>query len=179
MRKTILIVLAVLAAVVVVFAVVAAMQPADFRVERSTIVAAPPDVVFEHVNDFRKWEAWSPWAQLDPNMKTTYSGEPAGVGAEYAWAGNGDVGEGRMTIVESEPGELVRIKLEFLKPFAATHTADFTFEPQGAKTLVTWSMHGKNDFLGKVMSVFMDMDSMVGPDFEKGLEQLKEEAEKD
>ena len=123
MRKKLLIVLGVVAVLIGGFAVVAALQPADFRYARSTTMAAPPAVPFAQVNDFHNWEHWSPWAKLDPNMKTTYEGPSSGKGAQYAWSGNDEVGEGRMTIVESRPRELVRVKLEFLKPFAATNEA--------------------------------------------------------
>jgi hypothetical protein len=123
-----------LAALVVIFLVLVAFRPADFRVERSTTIAAAPATVFGLVNDFHRWDQWSPWAKIDSAMKQTHSGAPAGTGAIYWWQGNNKVGEGRMTITESRPGDLVRIKLEFLKPFAATHTADFTFKPVGAQT---------------------------------------------
>ena len=121
MLKKILIALAV---IVVVFVGVVAMQPAEFRVTRTTTIAAPAPAVFAQVNDFHKWTAWNPWAKLDPAMKHTYEGAPAGSGAIYAWAGNGEVGEGRMTLTESRPSDLIRIKLEFLKPFAGTSIAE-------------------------------------------------------
>jgi hypothetical protein len=162
-----------LVVVILIFVVVVAMQPADFRITRSATIAAPPDVAFAQVNDFHKWEAWSPWARLDPAMKTTYDGPPAGPGAKYAWVGNKDVGEGRMTITESKPNELVKINLEFIKPFAATNTTEFTFKPQGDQTNVTWTMSGRNGFVAKAFCMFMNMDKMVGADFEKGLAQMK------
>jgi len=150
------------------------LAPAEFRVARSTTIAARPPDVFAHVNDFHKWRAWNPWGKLDPAMKETYAGSPAGAGAVYAWTGNGKVGEGRMTLTESRPSELIRIRLEFLKPFAATNLAEFTFEPQqGERTRVTWSMVGKNTFAGKAMSIVMDMDKMIGGNFEKGLADMK------
>ncbi|MBE7464406.1 MAG: SRPBCC family protein [Planctomycetes bacterium] len=166
-----------LALAVVLFLALVALQPADFRVSRSTSVSAPPAAAFDQVNDFRRWVAWSPWAKRDPQMKTTYSGAESGVGSVYEWAGNDEVGEGRMTILESKPGELISIKLEFLKPFEATNTAEFTFKAEGDGALVTWSMFGKNGFMGKAIHLFMDMDKMVGGDFEKGLVQLKMAAE--
>lgn len=165
-----------LAAIVVVFVVVVAMQPSEFRVARSVAMSAPAPAVFAQVNDLRKWEAWSPWAKRDPAMRQTYEGAPAGTGAVSSWAGNHEVGEGRMTITESRPSDLIRIKLEFLKPFAATHTGEFTFKPdenQPNQTVVTWSMSGTNNFLAKTVHVFMNMDKMVGGDFEKGLAQMK------
>lgn len=166
-----------LAIAMVLFLSVVALQPADFRVSRSTSVSAPPAAAFDQVNDFKRWVDWSPWAKLDPQMKTTYSGAESGVGSVYEWAGNDEVGEGRMTILECKPGELISIKLEFLKPFEATNTAEFTFKAEGDGSLVTWSMFGKNGFMGKAIHLFMDMDKMVGGDFEKGLAQLKLAAE--
>jgi hypothetical protein len=166
-------ILIVVAALVVVFAVVVAMQPAAFRIERKATIAAPDSVVFAQVNDFHRWDAWSPWAKLDPVMKQTYEGSPAGVGAVYSWAGNKDVGEGRMTITESTPNSLIRIKLEFLKPFATSNTTEFTFTPAGDQTSVTWAMTGQNNFIAKAFGLFMNMDKMIGGDFEKGLAQMK------
>ncbi len=157
----------------VVFAIVVALQPADFTITRSATIAAPPASVFAQVNDFRKWEAWSPWAKLDPAMKTTYEGPADGPGSVYTWSGNNEVGEGRMTLIESKPHEFVRIKLEFLKPFAATNTTEFLFKPEGNQTAVTWSMTGKNNFMAKGFNLVMNMDKMVGGDFEKGLAQMK------
>lgn len=167
------IILIILAVVIVVFLIIVAMQPADFRVARSTTIAASPQTVFARVNNLRHWEDWSPWAKLDPEMKQTYEGPEAGVGASYAWAGNKKVGEGRMTITESRPNELVRLKLEFLKPFAAVNTTEFTFTPEGDQTTVDWSLFGKNNFMAKAFCMFKSMDNMVGKDFEKGLRQLK------
>lgn len=164
-------------AVVLGFAVAVASRPADFRIFRVTTIAAPLTPVFEQVNDLRKWERWSPWAQMDPNMEKTYSGPDAGTGASHAWKGNRKVGQGRMTITESRTSELIRIKLEFLKPFKATNTAEFTFKPIAEKTEVTWSMSGKNGTMGKVFSLFVNMDKMVGADFERGLASLKSVAE--
>lgn len=174
MLKKILIGIAV---IIIVFLVVVAMQPADFRITRSTTIAAPADAVFALVNDLHQWDAWSPWAKLDPAMKQTHEGAPAGVGAIYSWAGNKDVGEGRMTITESRANQLVGIKLEFLKPFAAVNTTEFTFTPEGNQTAVTWSMTGTNHFMAKAFGLFMNMDKMVGGDFEKGLAQMKPVAE--
>ena len=144
-----------------------------FRVQRSAVINAPAERLFDLLSDFRNWASWSPWEKLDPAMKQTYDGSEAGVGAVSAWAGNKEVGEGKMTIVESRPFDLVRIKLDFEKPFKATSTAEFTFKPEGDQTLVTWSMFGKNDFMGKAISLIMDCDKMVGGDFEKGLASMK------
>ena len=162
-----------LAAIVAVFLIVAALQPADFRITRSATIAAPPAAVFAQINDFQKWNAWSPWAKLDPSAKNTFDGPPAGVGAGFAWAGNSEVGEGRMTITESRPNELIRMKLEFIKPFAATNTTEFTFQPGGNETAVTWSMSGHNNFMGKAMGLIINCDKMVGGQFEQGFANLK------
>lgn len=165
-------ILIVVAAVVAFFLVFVATRPPEFRVERSAAISGPPDVVFDQVNDLHKWEAWSPWAKMDPNAKTTYEGPPAGVGAAFSWAGNGKVGEGKMTIIESRAGELVRFRLDFLKPFKGTNEAEFTFKPQGEKTLVTWSMQGRRNFMMKLFGLFMNCDKMIGCQFEKGLADM-------
>ena len=170
-------ILLIVALLIVVFVVVVATRPAKFRVTRSITVAAPPDRVFAQVNDFHAWQAWSPWEGRDPALQRTYSGSPLGVGAVYGWVGNKDVGEGRMTIEKSDPGAIV-IKLEFLKPFAATNTATFTFAPAGAGTQVTWAMDGENNFMMKAFQLFMNMDKLIGKDFELGLSRLKTVAEK-
>jgi hypothetical protein len=162
----------VLVLILVGLAVFVATRPADFRIVRSRTVAAPPDVVHAYVNDFHKWSEWSPWEKLDPAMKKEYSGAPSGTGAEYHWSGNNDVGEGHMTITDSRPAESVTIRLEFLKPFAATNTTQFDLAPSGSGTQVTWAMNGHNNFMAKAFSAFMDMDKMVGADFEKGLAGL-------
>ncbi len=151
----------------------AAMQPAEFRVERSTSMAAPVGEVFAQVNDLHNWQQWSPWAKRDPAMQTIFEGPSAGVGAVHRWVGNNEVGEGSMTILESRPDELVRIKLVFLKPFEATNDVVFRFAPEGENTHVTWSMTGNNNFIAKAVHMVMDMDKMVGGDFEQGLAQLK------
>lgn len=175
MLKKILLVLAVL---ILLLVVVIALQPSDFRIERSTTIAAAPVAVFPHVNDLHQWGDWSPWAKLDPAMKLTFDGE-AGKGATYHWEGNSDVGEGRMTITESRPDELVRIHLEFIRPFAATNEVEFTFEPKENQTKVNWLMTGKNDFMGKAFGLFVNVEKMVGGQFEQGLSQLKSVVEKD
>jgi hypothetical protein len=162
---------------VVVFMGLVALRPSEFRVERSAVVSAPPAVVFAQVNDLHKWEAWSPWVKLDPAAKLSYDGSPAGPGAGFAWAGNHKVGEGRMTITESRPPELIRLRLEFLKPFAGTNTAEFSFRPQGDQTVVTWTMFGRQHFMAKAIGMFMSMDTMIGGMFEKGLAQMKSIAE--
>jgi len=168
-----------LAVLVAIAVAVIATRPDSFRVERSSLVAAPPASVFPLVNDFHKWTAWSPWEKLDPNLKRSYEGPSEGAGAKYAWVGNSEVGEGRMTIVDSKAPGSISIKLEFLKPFASTSDTLFTFAPDGAGTRVTWTMSGRNNLMAKAFSVFMDMDKMVGPDFEKGLAAMKTLAEAD
>ena len=162
-----------IAVVIVVFLVVVAFQPSDYRVSRSASIAAPPAAVFPHVNELKKWEPWSPWMKLDPNARSTFEGPPAGKGAAMSWAGNNQVGEGKMTITESKPNELVQFHLEFYKPMAGTSEAEFTFKPEGNQTVVTWSMTGKNNFIAKAMCLFMNMDKMVGGEFDKGLASLK------
>ena len=174
MLKKILIALAV---IVVVFIVIVALQPSDFRVARSTTISAPPPAVFAQVNDFHKWEAWNPWGKIDPAMKQTYEGALAGPGAIYTWSGNNEVGEGRMTITDSRPSDLIRVKLEFFKPFAATNTAEFAFKPEGNQTLVTWSMFGEKNFMAKAVHLVMNMDKMIGGQFEKGLADMKSAVE--
>jgi hypothetical protein len=154
-----------------------ATRPSTFSVQRTATIQAAPDIAFALVNDFHQWGEWSPWEKLDPSMKKTHEGAASGVGAQYSWIGNGDVGEGRMTIEESKPSELIRIKLEFIKPFESTSSTLFSFKPEGEAVSVTWKMEGNNDFIGKAFSVFMDMDGMIGKDFEKGLASMKTLAE--
>jgi uncharacterized protein YndB with AHSA1/START domain len=166
-----------LGAVVAVILVVAAFQPSDFKISRTTTIDAPADKVFPLVNDLHKWEQWSPWAKLDPNAKMSYEGPEAGVGAGVSWAGNSDVGEGKMTILESTAPSLIRINLAFVKPFAGNSEAQFTFASAGPQTTVTWAMSGKNNFISKIFCMFMNMDKMVGGDFEKGLTAMKAIAE--
>jgi len=166
-----------LVAIVAVFAVVVALQPSDYRIARSATVAAPPADVFAQVNDFHKWEAWSPWAKLDPAAKATYEGPPAGQGAVFKWSGNNEVGEGTMTLTESRPNELIKINLEFVKPMAGNSTTEFTFKPQADQTAVTWTMSGQNNFISRAICMFMNQDKMVGGYFEKGLANLKAVAE--
>lgn len=170
MLKIILIALAV---ILIVFVIVAALQPADYRVVRSATIAAPPAVVFPQVNDLHRFQEWSPWAKLDPAARITFEGPPAGTGATITWAGNHEVGEGRMTITESRANELIRFRLDFVKPFAGTSVAEWTFKPEKNQTAVTWSMTGEKNFISKAISVFMNMDKMIGGQFEKGLADLK------
>ena len=166
-------ILIAVAVIIVVLVVIVALRPKEYRVARSSAISAPPTAVFAQVNDFHKWQAWNPWGKIDPAMKQAYEGAPAGVGAIYTWAGNNEVGEGRMTITESRPSELIRIKMEFFKPFAGTSTAEFTFKPEGNQTAVTWSMAGTNNFMAKAINLFMNMDKMIGGRFENGLASMK------
>lgn len=170
MLKKIFIVIAVL---VIAFVVVVLTRPDTFRVSRNIAIAAPAEAVFTQVNDFHKWEAWSPWAKMDPNATNSFEGPTEGVGSKFSWAGNDKVGVGSMTITESHPSDLLRLRLDFIKPFAGTSNTEFTFQPQDGKTLVTWTMSGKNNFIAKAFSMFMDCEKMVGPDFEKGLANMK------
>lgn len=171
----------ILLAVVVVilaFAGYVAVQPSGYNVTRSAKIAAPPATVFAFVNDFHHWDAWSPWAKLDPNMKVTYEGPPAGTAAIYSWVGNDKVGEGRMTVLESRPDESVRIKLDFIKPFPSTSITELSLRPESDGVTVNWTMAGENNFMAKAAMLFMGgMDKAVGPDFEKGLANLKAAAE--
>ncbi len=157
-----------LAALVVILLIVIAMQPAKFRVERSATLAASPAALFEQVNDHRKFAVWNPWAKMDPAVVNTYSGPDLGVGAKCNWEGK-KIGAGSATIIESKPGELVRQRMDWLKPMQGTSTVDFTFKPQGDQTLVTWAMYGPQTFMGKAMSLVMNCEKMCGPQFEQGL----------
>lgn len=167
-----------IAAVVILFVIIVAMQPAEFEVKRSTSIAAPPAKVFPLVNNLRMWGLWSPWEKMDPEMQKTFEGPGEGIGSSYAWNGNNKVGEGRNTILDVKQDKLVHIRLDFLRPFKATNDVKFTFQPEGNGTNVTWSMTGKKGFVFKAFGLFMNMDKMVGADFEKGLAAMKTEAER-
>jgi len=165
--------IAVIAAVLIaVLALVIATRPAHLHVERSLSIAVPPAVVFPLINDFRDWSSWSPWEKLDPNMKREISGAPQGKGSLYSWSGNDQVGVGSMEITDSAAPEQVKIRLEFKQPWQATNETTFTLVPTKQGTRVTWAMDGENNFGAKAMSMFMDMDQMVGKDFEAGLANL-------
>ena len=166
-----------LAVVVVGATAVILSRPDSFRIVRSGTIAAPAEVVFPLINDLHNWAAWSPWAELDPSMKLTYSGSQAGVGAIYDWSGNDKVGVGRMTIMESQPNDKIVIRLEFMKPFEASNSTVFTIKPEGGGVHVDWDMTGNNNFMSKAVSLFMDMDKEVGGDFARGLAKLKTVAE--
>jgi len=163
---------AIIAVFIALFLVVVVTRPDNFRVERSATLAATPAALFEHVNNHHKFVVWNPFMKLDPNVKNTFSGPESGVGAVCSWEGNRDIGAGSCTIIESKPNELVRCRMDFKRPMAGTATVDFMFKPEGDKTVVTWAMYGKNNFMGKAMSLFMDCDKMCGPQFEKGLADL-------
>ena len=165
------------ATLVAIFLIVAALQPAGFRYVRHTTIAAQPAVVFGFVNELQQWQEWSPWAKKDPAAKIALTGPAAGVGAAFAWDGNRRIGQGSMTVIASTPSTLVRYRLDFLKPFKSTHNAEFTLQPEGGATVVTWTMTGQNNFMGKAFGLVVNCDKMVGRDFEKGLAGLKVLAE--
>lgn len=166
-----------LAVVIVAFVVVVALQPSSFHIERSRKMDAPPYVAFNLINDFHRWSAWSPWEKLDPGMEKKHLGPAFGVGSIYEWSGNDDVGEGRMTIVGSQPEKKVAVKLEFIKPWEATNQTVFSLKPTDQGVEVTWTMNGQNNFMAKAASLFMNMDELVGKDFEAGLAQMEKVAE--
>lgn len=168
----------VIVVLVVVALLYAATRPDKFRVQRTTSIKAAPDKVFALINDLHAWEGWSPYLKLDPAMQSRYTGADRGRGAGYEWQGNSKIGAGRMTISDvTEPSRVV-IKLEMLKPFAATNEVTFTLQPNATGTDVTWAMDCRSNFISKLMSVFFDMDNMVGSQFEEGLANLQALAEK-
>jgi hypothetical protein len=172
------IVLIVLAAAVVLLFLAAALKPPTFRVQRSARIAAPPERIYPLLADFRRWRAWSPWEGLDPDLERTYGGSPTGKGATYAWDGNKKAGAGAMEITEESAPYAVGIDLHFTRPFPAHNRSEFRLKPDGRSTDVTWAMHGPQSLLMRVMCLFYPMDKLIGPDFEKGLAQLKTEAER-
>lgn len=178
LKKIAIVVLLLIAVPLVVILALAATQPDTFRVQRATAIKAPPETIFPLINDFHAWEAWSPYEKKDPNMKRTLSGASAGKGAVYEWDGDGNVGAGRMEITESSPSSKLELNLDMLKPLAAHNVVEFTLEPEGDATTVTWAMKGEAPYFAKVIHVFLDMDTMVGSDFEVGLANLKALAEK-
>lgn len=173
LKKILLVIIVLLAG----FCIVAALQPDTFRISRSTTINASPEAVFAHVNTLPAWESWSPWAKLDPNAKTTFSGPESGTGAAMSWDGNNDIGAGTMTITESVPNERVQYRLDFNRPMEGTSMSSFVLEPEGSQTRVTWSMEGTNTFLAKAIGLLMNCEKMVGEQFEKGLASLKMVAE--
>ena len=162
---------------VVALALFVATRPSAFRIQRSATIEAPPEKIYPHIVDFHAWPAWSPWEKIDPALQRTYGGPASGPGAVYEWTGNKDIGQGRMEVLEAAPSSRVLIKLDFLSPFEAHNTAEFTLQPSGDGTNVTWAMYGPNTLMSKVMSLFFNMESMVGPQFEMGLSNLKALAE--
>jgi uncharacterized protein YndB with AHSA1/START domain len=176
MKKPMLIVAVVvvgITAILTALAVATSFRPDEMNVSRSTTIAAPPEAIFKVVNDLHQWDAWSPWSKLDPAMKVSYAGPAEGVGSSYHWSGNSDVGEGTSTIVESKPSEKVGMRLEMVRPMAGSNDVQFTFVPEGTGTKVTWAMHGKVPFIGKVVGLFMDCEKMCGDQFNEGLANLK------
>lgn len=176
LKKVLLGLVAIIVVAVAVVLILASMQPDEFRVERSATINAPAEKIVAHIDDFHQWSAWSPWEHLDPAMQRTFTGAPTGKGSIYEWSGNSDVGQGRMEILDATPDK-VAIKLDFYKPMEASNIAEFALQPKGDATDVTWAMYGPMPFISKVMCVFLDMDKMIGPDFEKGLAELKKVSE--
>ena len=172
-----LIVLAVLIIAIAIVLAIAAGRPDRFRIERSTTITAPAESIFPLIADFHRWRSWSPYEDRDPAMHRTYNGAPQGQGAIYAWDGNKQIGSGRMEILEATPSSRITIKLDFFKPFKASNTAEFSFEPGTAGTRVIWAMHGTSPFMSKLMGLVFNMDKLVGKDFEVGLQKLKALAE--
>jgi uncharacterized protein YndB with AHSA1/START domain len=175
MIKKIAFVIAILIAAVLAYA---ATKPDSFRIERTTTIKAPPERIFTLINDFRQWEAWSPWERIDPSIKRTYSGAASGKGAVYAWEGDRNIGKGRMEIIESSPPSRVVLRLDFSEPFEAHNEVLFKLEPRGDAIAVTQAMYGPSPYMSKVMGIFFDMDKMVGEKYEEGLASIKAIAEK-
>ena len=157
-----------LAAIIVLLLLVAAFKSPDFRVKRSLTIAAPPEALFGWFNSPKKFDEFNPWLKLDPAAKVEYTGPESGVGAVASWVGK-ETGKGRATIIESKPGELVRLRMDWIEPMEGVSTVDYLFKPEGGKTTVSWAMYGKSNFVGRLMSIFMSCESMCGPQFEKGL----------
>ena len=178
MLKITIIVVAILAIAIIGVLAMAATKPDTFRVTRATTIKAPPDKIYPWIADFHRWTAWSPYENKDPAMKRTYGGTPGAIGQTYAWAGDKNVGQGTMTITEAATPSKVAIKLDFVSPFEAHNTVVFSLTPQADGTVVTWDMQGPTPFFGKIMHVFINMDKMVGSDFEVGLTNLKSVVEK-
>src|SRR6266576_5026246 len=178
MFEIIAIIAVVLALAIAILLILAATKPDTFTVRRATTVKAPPERIFPLINDFHQWGTWSPYEAKDPAMKRTYSGTASGKGAVYAWQGNKNVGSGRMEILDSSVPSKIVIKLDFFSPFEVHNTAEFTMLPQGHVTYVTWLMHGPAPFTSKLMQVFINLDNMIGKDFEAGLANLKRLTEK-
>jgi len=177
MLKTLAIIGVVVVVAIAGILIYAATKPDSFRVQRVVLINAPSDKVFPLINDMKAWTVWSPYEKKDPAMKRTYGAVTAGKGATYAWEGNKEVGQGSMEIVESGPKKIL-LKLDFLKPFEAHNMGEFVLEPKGDSTSVTWAIYGPSPYMSKVVGTFMNIDDMIGRDFEKGLADLKAAAEK-
>lgn len=162
---------------VVVVLIYAATKPDTFRVERSISIKAPAEKIFPLIDDFHRWEQWSPWEKVDPALKRTYSGAASGQGAAYAWFGNKEIGQGKMEIIESTPPTRLLIKIDFLVPFEAHNTVEFTLRAQGDSTVLSHAMFGPSPYLARLMGLFFSMDKMIGDKFEEGLGSLKAIAE--
>jgi hypothetical protein len=176
MKRILLGIAVVISVAVIIVLVLALGQPDDFQVQRQIAIAAPAAAIYPNLDDFHRWEAWSPWEKIEPGMKKTYSGPASGTGSSYAWEGK-EVGSGNMTVTESKPSEHLQIRLEFTKPFAAVNNTAFDLKPLASDTQVSWVMTGRNNFVSKIMCVFTDMDTMIGKDFEAGLNALKQVSE--
>ena len=178
MFEIITVIAVILAIAIAAVLILAGTKPNSFSVRRATSIKAPADRIFPLINDFHQWRTWSPYEEKDPALKRTYSGADHGKGAVYAWDGNNNVGSGRMEILETAVPQKIVIKLDFFKPFEGHNTAEFTMLPQGDTTNLTWTMTGPAVFMSKVMQVFMNLDRMIGRDFEVGLANLKKLTEK-
>jgi uncharacterized protein YndB with AHSA1/START domain len=166
-------ILIALAALIAVFLIVVALQPSEFQVERTATIGAPPATVFDQVNDFHKWDAWSPWAKLDPGAKITFDGPPSGTGTIMTWDGNSKVGQGKMTLTESQPNDLVKIKVDFVKPLEGSNESTFTFKPDGDKTAVSWTVAGRQSFVAKAFCLVMNGKKMMADAMDQGLANMK------
>jgi len=178
MSEALVIIAVILAIAIAAVLILAATKPTTLRVQRSVSINAPPERIFSLISDFHQWVTWSPYEQKDPAMKRTYSGAERGKGSAYAWEGDKNVGSGRMEILEASPPQKVVIKLDFFTPFEGHNTAEFTMLPQGDGTHVTWVMHGPANFMSRLIQVFMNLDNLIGKDFEAGLANLKTITEK-
>jgi hypothetical protein len=178
MIEIIAIIAVVLAIAIAIIVILAATKPNIFSIQRATMIKAPPGKIFPLINDFHQWGTWSPYETKDPAMKRTYDGAASGKGAVYAWDGNKNVGSGRMEILDTTVPSKIVIKLDFFTPFEGHNTAEFTMLPQGDATNLTWLMHGPASFMSRVMQVFINLDNMIGKDFEIGLANLKRLTEK-
>jgi len=178
MLEVIVVIAVILAVIIAAILILAATKPATLRVQRAISINAPPERIFSLISDFHQWLSWSPYEQKDPAMKRTYSGAERGSGAVYAWDGDKNVGSGRMEILETSAPQKIVIKLDFFTPFEGHNTAEFTMLPQGDGTHVTWLMHGPANFMSRLIQVFMNLDNLIGKDFEAGLANLKTITEK-